>query len=51
MPELNRKPMLKNINATEARIHFGDVLKRAIKGEEHFIVERRPSDGRYHQYG
>lgn len=40
MPELNRKPMLKTIKATEARIHFGDVLKRAFKGEEHFIVEK-----------
>jgi prevent-host-death family protein len=32
--------MLKTIKATEARIHFGDVLKRAFKGEEHFIVEK-----------
>ena len=40
MPELNKKPMLKTIKATDARIHFGDVLKRAFKGEEHFVVEK-----------
>jgi prevent-host-death family protein len=40
LPELNKKPVLKTIKATDARIHFGDVLKRAFKGEEHFIVEK-----------
>ena len=40
MPELSEKPVLKTIKATDARIHFGDLLKRAFKGEEHFVVEK-----------
>ncbi len=28
------------LSATEARVHFGDVIKRAYLGGEHLVVER-----------
>src|SRR5258708_7571113 len=34
------KPIVRTIPATEARIHFGDVLKRVYRGEEQLIVEK-----------
>ena len=40
MLDLNGKPVLKTIKATDARIHFGDILKRAFKGDEQFVVEK-----------
>jgi prevent-host-death family protein len=35
-----KKPTVRTIPATEARIHFGEVLKRVYRGEEHLIVEK-----------
>jgi len=29
-----------SLSATEARIHFGEVIKRAYVGREHLVVER-----------
>jgi prevent-host-death family protein len=40
MPERQTKPMISTIAATEARIHFGDVLKRVHNKREHLIVEK-----------
>lgn len=34
------KPTVKVMPATEARIHFGEVLKRVHSGREHVIVEK-----------
>lgn len=36
----SQKSMPVTIAATELRRHFGDFLRRAFSGEEHFIVER-----------
>jgi prevent-host-death family protein len=35
-----RKEMTSVLSATEARIHFGEVIKRAYLGGEHLVVER-----------
>ena len=40
MPERQHKPVISTIAATEARIHFGDVLKRVHNKREHLIVEK-----------
>lgn len=37
---VQKKPIVRTIPATEARIHFGDVLKRVYRGEEQLIVEK-----------
>ncbi len=40
MSERERKPVVKVMPATKARIHFGEVLKRVHSGREHIIVEK-----------
>ena len=35
-----RKPLMSRINATNARQFFGEVIKRAVTGGEHLIVEK-----------
>ena len=35
-----KEPMLTTISATDARIRFGEVMKRAYSGQEHLIVEK-----------
>ncbi len=40
MSERERKPMVKVMPATKARIHFGEVLRRVHSGREHVIVEK-----------
>jgi len=32
--------MISIVKATEARIHFGEMIKRAYRGEEHLIIEK-----------
>jgi len=34
------KPVVSTIKATQARIHFGEVLKRTHSGKEHLVVEK-----------
>lgn len=33
-------PAIVTINASEARVHFGDVLKRVYRGEARLVVEK-----------
>ncbi len=40
MSEREKKPSIKVMPATQARIHFGQVLKRVYSGREHVIVEK-----------
>ncbi len=40
MSEREKKPMVRVMPATKARIHFGEVLKRVHSGREHVIVEK-----------
>ena len=40
MPRRQSKPTISTIAATEARIHFGEVLKRVHTGREQLIVEK-----------
>lgn len=35
-----KKPVMSKINATEARQKFGNVIQRAFRGDEHFVVEK-----------
>ena len=35
-----KEPMLHTISATDARIRFGEVIRRAYSGQEHLIVEK-----------
>ena len=35
-----KDPMLHTISATDARIRFGEVIRRAYSGQEHLIVEK-----------
>jgi prevent-host-death family protein len=36
-----RKPMSRRIDAHTARTQFGQVMDRAVKGNERFVVDRR----------
>ena len=40
MQEREKQPMVRTIAATQARIHFGEVLRRVYKGHEHLIIEK-----------
>ncbi len=40
MSEREKKPVVKVMPATKARIHFGEVLKRVHSGREQVIVEK-----------
>ncbi len=40
MSEREKKTLVKTIPATEARVHFGEILKRVHSGRERFIVEK-----------
>ncbi len=40
MSERDKKTVVKTIAATQARVHFGEVLKRVYSGREHIIVEK-----------
>lgn len=35
-----RQPMIHTMPATQARVHFGEVLRRVHRGREHVIVEK-----------
>jgi prevent-host-death family protein len=35
-----KRPMVHTMPATQARVHFGEVLKRVHRGGEHVIVEK-----------
>ena len=35
-----KDPMLHTISATDARIRFGEVIRRAYSGQEHLVVEK-----------
>jgi len=40
MAQQRKKPLVTTIAATEARVHFGDVLKRVHNRHEHVTVEK-----------
>ncbi len=40
MAEREKRAKLKTIPATQARIHFGELLKRVYKGGEHLTIEK-----------
>ncbi len=40
MLEREKRTMIKTIPATEARIHFGEIIKRVYRGREQLIVEK-----------
>ncbi len=40
MDSQSKKTSVRTIPATEARIHFGEVLKRVYRSAEHLIVEK-----------
>jgi prevent-host-death family protein len=36
----DRRTLIKTVPATQARIHFGEMLKRVYSGREHLIIEK-----------
>lgn len=40
MAKRGKKPGITTIPATEARLHFGEMLKRVYRGGEQLIVEK-----------
>ncbi len=40
MSEKETKPLVNTMPATQARLHFGEVIKRVYSGREHVVVEK-----------
>jgi prevent-host-death family protein len=40
MRQREKRPTIKRVPATEARIHFGEMLKRVYRDREHVVIEK-----------